>query len=168
MLFWIQWRIPMKFSKRFCCIKTLRNQIFYCLMARHAKCDVNWSPLHNYDQENWIISPRKPVNKNLQKKLRYSFDECFYDIFFQCNNKKCASCKGHDTRSNCCCDQRRAFARLAHKSISISERWAAKPRAERSTCLPCRNLDLIKNSGAKIITVNYYACKFHISTQFCK
>jgi hypothetical protein len=56
--------------------------------------------------------------------------------------------------------------RLAHKSISNSERWAAKPRAERSTCLPCRNLDLIKNSGAKIITVNYYACKFHKSCRF--
>jgi hypothetical protein len=39
-------------------------------------------------------------------------------------------------------------------------------RAERSTCLPCRNLDLIKNSGAKIITVNYYACKFHKSCRF--
>jgi hypothetical protein len=59
------------------------------------------------------------------------------------------------------------WGRLAHKSISNSERWAAKPRAERSTCLPCRDLDLIKNSGAKIITVNYYACiKFHKSCRF--
>ena len=28
------------------------------------------------------------------------------------------------------------------------------------------DLDLIKNSGAKIITVNYYACKFHKSCRF--
>jgi hypothetical protein len=28
-------------------------------------------------QENWIIPPRKHVNKNVQKKLLYSFDDSF-------------------------------------------------------------------------------------------
>ena len=47
------------------------------------------------------------------------------------------------------------FLRLAHKSISNSERRAAKPRAAKSTCLPCRDLNLIKDSGAKINAINY-------------
>jgi hypothetical protein len=53
-----------------------------------------------------------------------------------------------------------------HIDLSTSRSRIASGEAARSTCFACRNLDLIKNSDAKIIAVNYYACKFHKSCPF--
>ena len=81
-----------------------------------------------------------------------------------CESCESASRASHASRANHASHANHA-SRASHASHA-SFASLSLFQLSRSTCLPCRNLDLIKNSGAKIITVNYYACKFHKSCRF--